>query len=217
MKSRFSNISPIKIKLIIRGHLDSESPFSWFPKDIVRHIIKYFIYDTDNDFPTIDKSKINWKKFEYPIKSFFAGEGSWDSKFIGMTTADNLWNEPLNTDLFEKVFLFQQGKCDEESWIFLIKHRNGYFVYFNASCDYTGFDCRGGGTIICGTDFDHIWTMEMTNDSRNLFLKQTSLYHLDPDFDYQKIEIVDQRKKLINLTEVNFDEQCDDDSISESE
>lgn len=45
---------------------------------------------------------------------------------------------------------YQIGHCDEESWILLGLLDNGLFFQFEASCDYTGFDCQGGMSLYLG-------------------------------------------------------------------
>jgi hypothetical protein len=45
-----------------------------------------------------------------------------------------------------KFYFIQIGENDGKSWNILTKINNNY-IYFTASCDYTGFDCRGGGSF----------------------------------------------------------------------
>jgi hypothetical protein len=46
-----------------------------------------------------------------------------------------------------RVYWYQEGQNDEEEWIFIakIKYGNKFkYIYYEAWCDYTGFDCQGG-------------------------------------------------------------------------
>lgn len=51
-------------------------------------------------------------------------------------------------------------------WIFVVKHRNGNYIYFHAWCDSTGFDCEGGGEIIYDTDANRFWNFALTESIR---------------------------------------------------
>ena len=45
------------------------------------------------------------------------------------------------------IYWYIEGEHDEEDWEFLgkIKYGDSFkYIYFNAWCDYTGFDCQGG-------------------------------------------------------------------------
>jgi len=53
----------------------------------------------------------------------------------------------LKTKQVVQVYYVVPGENDGANWTFLIKHKNGNFVFFDAGCDYTGFDCQGGGGI----------------------------------------------------------------------
>jgi len=44
---------------------------------------------------------------------------------------------------FTEILYVQVGENDEQPWVYLVKHKDGYYVCFDAWCDYTGFDCRG--------------------------------------------------------------------------
>ena len=124
---------------------------------------------------------INWSEFDYPISSFtgypnypsYAGGdksyqvGLWSyGPVLGEDETTHSEKDMLNYNLFEKVYLAKPGHNDEEPWIFLIKHQNGYYIYFNASCDFTGFDCQGGGEIKYSKDGKQMWNFGLNEITR---------------------------------------------------
>lgn len=55
-----------------------------------------------------------------------------------------------NTDLYgiEDILTIHAevaGHNDEDHWHWIIELKNGLFVWTDAWCDYTGWDCRSGG------------------------------------------------------------------------
>lgn len=53
-------------------------------------------------------------------------------------------NFPNNIDTY---YWTHEGENDVETWYCLCKLTNGTYVFYTASCDYTGFDCQGGMDI----------------------------------------------------------------------
>jgi hypothetical protein len=49
----------------------------------------------------------------------------------------------LNFADYSEILYVQLGQNDEQPWVYLVKHKDGYYVCFDAWCDYTGFSCRG--------------------------------------------------------------------------
>lgn len=106
------------------------------------------------------ESKPDFEGFEYPIQSFLERVGNWRVEKVLNPTgtlarclASEASDAPaptelLNHDLFEKVIFAQEGENDGDSWIIVALHQNGYYILFDASCDYTGFDCQGGGLLL---------------------------------------------------------------------
>lgn len=97
----------------------------------------------------------DFENFEYPIQSCLEGVGNWrveevlePTKTLTRCAIIPELTELLNYDLFEKVIFAQEGENDGDSWIIVALHQNGYYILFDASCDYTGFDCQGGGLVL---------------------------------------------------------------------
>ena len=72
----------------------------------------------------------------------------------------------LDFKKLDKV-IYQIGENDGDSWICIGKRADGYYLFFEASCDYTGFDCEGGGQINYSKDWEYFWNKCLTNDGRN--------------------------------------------------
>ena len=106
---------------------------------------------------------INWGDFEYPIQCFIDDVGQW--------YCSSLINEPLEfidcenfVDItkFDKVYYAESVGT---RWIFVIRRKNGYYVYFNAYCDKV-FDLHGKGTIIYGKDPLNMFTYGFDDNMR---------------------------------------------------
>lgn len=121
--------------------------------------------------------KVNWSEFDYPIESFvgvercdgtigFAGEWTY-GPVLGETPTTIPKKDMMDYKQFAKVYYARPGANDEENWTFLVKHKNGYYIFFDAGCDYTGFDCQGGGTITYSRDAKQMWSFGLTQDMRN--------------------------------------------------
>lgn len=98
----------------------------------------------------------NWGAFEYPMSSCERDEGRWEIQrsYPVLDLASLLDRDTLKKS---KVYFSQIGMKDEEAWIFIIKRPDGIYEYFDASCDYTGFDCYGGGIIRYARDWKTFW------------------------------------------------------------
>jgi hypothetical protein len=88
---------------------------------------------------------------------------------------DNTDKEVLNHDDYKKIFFIHYGENDEYPWVYLAEHNKGYYVYFFAACDYTGFDCQGGGDIIYSYDPILLWSHGLTGAMRcKIMLEKSS-------------------------------------------
>lgn len=112
------------------------------------------------------ETSINWKKFEYPLRSCETNEGHWEIQ-KGEPEMDVQALLDRDTLKKSKVYFNQVGQCDEEAWIFIIKRPDDIYMYFNASCDYTGFDCRGGGIVRYARSWNTFWEMCLDTHGRS--------------------------------------------------
>jgi hypothetical protein len=74
-----------------------------------------------------------------------------------------------------KVFWYKEGKNDEEPWYFIgkikCKDKNKY-VYYQAWCDYTGFDCQGGMKMYVSRSLTKILSMAIESDVLDILNKE---------------------------------------------
>ena len=109
---------------------------------------------------------------DYPLSSYLQRDGHW-------TTHDPLRIlDTLKDDLLfdlETIYAFQEGENDNEEWILLGQAQSGYYVFMEARCDYTGFDCQGGGTVALTDDWDKMWNYYMDENSRDFVRRRNRL------------------------------------------
>lgn len=70
-----------------------------------------------------------------------------------------------------EYYWIQEGMNDEEEWRCLCKLENGYYVYYTASCDYTGFDCDGGMDMYIASTREGIFQGALTEDDRRTIVR----------------------------------------------
>ena len=80
------------------------------------------------------------------------------------------WNEamryaPFSMDDIVDVIAASEGMNEIEDWVAVVKLKEG-FGYVEAGCDYTGWDCRAGGTGGSHDDLDHLVRFMLTSKSR---------------------------------------------------
>lgn len=122
----------------------------------------------------------DWSRFDYAINSFTGKGNCWNQKcgtwnygpVIDEEKSDIPESDMVDYNQFETVYFARPGRNDEESWTFLVKHKNGYYVSFDASCDYTGFDCQGGGSITYSEDGKKMWSFGLTNKMREEIIQK---------------------------------------------
>lgn len=78
------------------------------------------------------KYPFKWIGTEFSLEDFCRG-------FVDEEPGDP-GNFPNN---ITEYYWIKEGENDYESWDCLCKLDNGYYAYYTASCDYTGFDCQG--------------------------------------------------------------------------
>lgn len=118
--------------------------------------------------PRVDLASIDWSEFDYPINAFYQGHGAWTMEPVpGEPEADPVERDNLlDYEQFDVVYYARIGENDGEHWTFAVRHTNGYYVYFDAGCDYTGFDCQGGGSIVYSRDSKAMWSLGLTPEAR---------------------------------------------------
>lgn len=106
----------------------------------------------------------SWRITSPPVmKSFgtFGTFGAGENKNEKLTEKHSLDKIDFTTDL-DKLYFYQEGCNDEDPWILIgklhkcEKFKNGLYFHFKASCDFTGFDCQGGGIISLESDLQSL-------------------------------------------------------------
>lgn len=133
----------------------------------------------DND-PNIsfDLLTFDMDEFIYPIRSLLENEGEWDINSIPLVKEPSDEQKMKISDLYliDKAYFYQYGEHDEQSWLLIGKVNdiygkvNNLYYSLEASCDYTGFGCQGGGSLHYYDDWKTLWN-HLEDSTRRLMLK----------------------------------------------
>ncbi len=115
-----------------------------------------------------------WRR-DYAFHSYCSDTGSWNTR--GVPQPGMIAYETECRDI-KRVFSYQKGENEETDWIMSGELEDGSVFYFQGSCDYTGFDCQGGGKMILAPRWDnlldHLADAELRNIARNISKKNPS-------------------------------------------
>lgn len=64
------------------------------------------------------------------------------------------------------IHRWSEGENDGPPWLAVGELRDGRWFYLEASCDYTGWDCRASGRVIVGADEEQVKRMGCDNEAR---------------------------------------------------
>lgn len=107
---------------------------------------------------------INDESYEYTIDN------------ISMTMFDeNMQPEKIDLKNIHTVYMYQKGIHDKKPWYFLgmLKNRHEkYYIYYEADCDYTGFDCQGSMKLYISKYFDRIVRLALPDEIRVEFFRK---------------------------------------------
>ncbi len=81
----------------------------------------------------------------------------------------------LNIKTWKKIYYYQEGQNDDAEWVIFCKTIDNVYIYLRASCDYTGFDCQGGGMISFSRNKKHIWNLGLDNFGRTMVLAKNGI------------------------------------------
>ena len=81
----------------------------------------------------------------------------------------------LNMANWKKVYYYQEGENDSDEWVIVCKNKDDVYIYLRASCDYTGFDCQGGGMISFSKNKNHFWNLGLDHFGRSMVLMQNGI------------------------------------------
>ena len=94
----------------------------------------------------------SWRITSFPIS--FDREDDREDHTSGLKLEDICFRRDL-----EELYFYQEGENDMAPWILIGKLKvkgKTYYFHFNASCDFTGFDCQGGGVITIESSFKNL-------------------------------------------------------------
>jgi hypothetical protein len=134
-----------------------------------------------DDYPEvkIDDVKSILEMFSYPFNFLKRGKRKYydyilENIFKPIPGGDVVELENL-TDFdtkIEKIYCYQEGENDKEDWFLFAKLTNGIFIVYSATCDYSGFDCRGGMELQASRDFNTIFEKGLADPDRELYYSQ---------------------------------------------
>ena len=88
----------------------------------------------------------------------------------------------ISPTILSEYYWIHEGANDEDAWYLLCRvslgaataGNNFAYVYYTASCDYTGFDCQGGMKLIASHNLKKLVESGMTEQDRELLIKDIS-------------------------------------------
>ncbi len=101
---------------------------------------------------------------DYKVKAF--AKGLLDEEVF------DVGNFPEN---ITEYYWIHEGTNDEDAWQLFcqIATPSGpAYAYYTASCDYTGFDCQGGMTMVVSKSAEALFEKGLTDRGRTLFLEE---------------------------------------------
>jgi hypothetical protein len=76
----------------------------------------------------------------------------------------------------KRIIAYDDGCNDGDAWIIVYERDDGKFVYLEAFCDYTGWDCQADGYSEVANSLTQLIRAHMTDEARG----RLNLYG-DPD------------------------------------
>lgn len=64
------------------------------------------------------------------------------------------------------ILAASEGENDAASWVCCGRLDDGRYFYVTAWCDYTGWDCRSGGTAYVADTIELLWQFGMDDEGR---------------------------------------------------
>ena len=97
------------------------------------------------------------------------------------------WQEAFsyfNCDInkVQKIIAYDNGENDSQDWIGIFQREDGKYIYGEAGCDYTGWDCQAGGhSETFDTLEKALSKISLPEETRTRLKDQLSEYKLDWD------------------------------------
>ena len=74
--------------------------------------------------------------------------------------------DAVTLDDVEEVIAASAGENESASWLCIVRLRDRRFVFLDAWCDYTGWDCRGNASAWVHGDLDALVQFGCTREAR---------------------------------------------------
>jgi len=154
------------------------------------YLIKNQIGGIKTEFKPSDIVPENLEKFTEAFKEPFGFinngfENEYDIDNISMTMFDeNLQSEKIDLknisfpNDIHTVYIYKKGIHDRKPWYFIgmLKNATGeYYVYYEAECDYTGFDCQGSMKLYISKYFSRIIKLAIPDKIRSELFRKTAI------------------------------------------
>ena len=114
----------------------------------------------------LEIAKDEWMD-NYAYTSFLRNEGDWEARGCPQPGMHEYKTECRE---IARVFSYQEGENEEESWIMFGELVDGSVFHFTGGCNYTGFDCQGGGEMVIAPNWENLFDNLTHNDFEN-FIK----------------------------------------------
>jgi hypothetical protein len=98
---------------------------------------------------------------EYSLKDFCRG----------LVDEESCDPENFPSNILEYYWIYD-GENDGEAWYCLCKLKNSCYVFYKASCDYTGFDCQGSMIMFISKNKEKLFYEALNNFERELCIKE---------------------------------------------
>lgn len=84
---------------------------------------------------------------------------------------DYNWQEAFNFAPFSisdvvEIIAEDEGYNDGESWVCVVRLKNGEYGFVDAWCDYTGWDCQSGGDGWFDSSLENLQRWKMNSSAR---------------------------------------------------
>jgi hypothetical protein len=105
---------------------------------------------------------------DYDWAQVFADEsdGNVDKVIEIAPPGANVSDEPFGRDDVQKIIAAVEGENDEADWLGLFLLKDGRYAVCSGGCDYTGWDCRGGNSMIVCESFEDAIQFGLSSQER---------------------------------------------------
>lgn len=84
----------------------------------------------------------------------------------GVPPGSNVDIDELKFNDIDKLISSIEGERDNQDWVCVVKMKDGRFASVRAGCDYTGWDCRSGGSSTVAKTLKELITFGLTDNER---------------------------------------------------